>query len=121
MVPPGHRSVSLGLEEGLVVEFQTLLNEALADQRLAHKQRLITWLAEPDRFRKTKRGFRMTLARDDSEWLLQVLNDIRVGHWLLLGSPDSAVTGPPTLELEMVRSWMFSCPNVVSTPSSAAT
>jgi hypothetical protein len=22
------------------------------------------------------------------EWLLQVLNDVRVGSWLLLGSPD---------------------------------
>jgi hypothetical protein len=30
----------------------------------------------------------MALTEHQIEWLLQVLNDIRVGSWLALGSPD---------------------------------
>jgi len=32
------------------------------------------------------KGFSRTIA--EIEWLLQILNDVRVGSWLSLGSPD---------------------------------
>ena len=30
----------------------------------------------------------MTVSGPEIEWLLQVLNDVRVGSWIALGSPD---------------------------------
>ena len=33
-------------------------------------------------------GCHLTLSGPEIEWLLQVLNDVRVGSWIALGSPD---------------------------------
>jgi hypothetical protein len=67
---------------------QRLLDEALAEQRAENKKHLETLLTDPRRFADSETGCRLTLSHADMEWLLQVLNDIRVGSWLLLGSPD---------------------------------
>ena len=45
-------------------------------------------LNEPTRFRETDAGLRFTLMAPEMEWLLQVLNDVRVGSWLALGEPE---------------------------------
>ena len=67
---------------------QRLLDEALAEQRAENKKHLETLLTDPRRFADTEAGCRLTLSRFDMEWLLQVLNDIRIGSWILLGSPE---------------------------------
>ena len=67
---------------------QRLLEEALAEQRAENKKHLETFLTDPRRFADTEAGCRLTLSRSDMEWLLQVLNDIRIGSWILLGSPE---------------------------------
>jgi hypothetical protein len=67
---------------------QRLLDEALAEQRAQNKKLLETFLADRRRFAETETGLRLTLSAVDVEWLLQVLNDIRVGSWVLLGSPE---------------------------------
>ena len=48
-------------------------------------------LGQPQRWAEQHSGWRLTLGPGEPEWLLQVLNDIRVGSWLLLGSPDDQV------------------------------
>jgi hypothetical protein len=70
---------------------QKLLQEALAEQRTENKKHLETLLTDPRRFADNELGSRLTLSRPDLEWLLQVLNDIRVGSWVLLGSPENSV------------------------------
>ena len=42
----------------------------------------------PDIFKATASGLQLTLSGPEIEWLLQVLNDVRVGSWIALGSPD---------------------------------
>ena len=74
------------LDAGVITAEQ--LDEALAEQRAANKRQLQKWLNEPHRFEKTEAGWFMALSVTDFEWLLQVLNDIRVGSWILLGSPE---------------------------------
>jgi hypothetical protein len=69
-------------------EHQQLLNEALAEQRQRLKQHVQDWLAGKNRFRPVQGGVHFTLKRMDSAWLLQVLNDVRVGNWLRLGAPE---------------------------------
>ena len=72
---------------------QQLLDEALAEQRAENKKLLDGLLADEDRFKETESSCRLSLPPGDVEWLLQVLNDIRVGSWVRLGSPE------PNLEL----------------------
>ena len=67
---------------------QRLLDEALAEQRAENKKQLEALLADPRRFAHTETGGRLSLSPAEVEWVLQVLNDIRVGSWIMLGSPD---------------------------------
>jgi hypothetical protein len=86
---------------------QRLLDEALAEQRVENKKRLQTLLADPRRFERTETGARLSLSPAEAEWVLQVLNDIRVGSWVILGSPEekpaelTAANAPHFLAMEM--------------------
>ncbi len=107
VVPPAHQTVSKNLKNTHPTDYQHLLDEALAEQRAANQKHLHAWLATPGRFQRHKAGFRFTLQRTDSEWLLQVLNDIRVGHWLRLGSPEPGELKPQTLDREKLPAWLM--------------
>ena len=88
---------------------QRLLDEALAQQRAATKKQVQEWLSDSRRFEQTETGCRVVLSGAEIEWLLQVLNDIRVGSWILLGAPDENLerallnkkTAPHFLAMEM--------------------
>lgn len=87
-IPPGHRRLSRGLTGEAAEENQRLLDEALAEQRTENAGRVRAFLLEPRRFTELKQTWRFTLSPAEAEWLLQVLNDVRVGSWIQLGSPD---------------------------------
>jgi hypothetical protein len=105
VVPPAHQNVSR-TKDARAAECQRLLDEALAEQRAANKNHLQAWLATPGRFKETKSGYRFTLDRSDGDWLLQVLNDIRVGHWLRLGSPELGELKPENLDANLLPAWI---------------
>jgi len=84
-IPAAHRVKHL---DRLHDSSQKLLDEALAEQRAENKKQLEAFLAEPARFEQTEHGCRFSLSRAELEWLLQILNDIRIGSWIKLGSPD---------------------------------
>ena len=67
---------------------QALLQEALAEQREENKKLLQAFLAAPARLHDTQTGCRLSVPKSDLEWLLQILNDIRIGSWIRLGSPE---------------------------------
>ena len=68
---------------------QRLLEESMAQQRTAHRRKLDELFLAPQRYFKEAPGERrLVLMGDQFEWLLQVLNDIRVGSWVKLGCPD---------------------------------
>jgi len=69
-------------------ETQRLLAEALTEQRRRNREQVLALLDAPERFQPHDSGFRFTLSPAQVEWLLQVLNDVRVGCWIQLGSPD---------------------------------
>ncbi len=106
VLPPAHQPVSRELKDLHVTDYQHLLDEALAEQRTANKRHLEKWLAAPERFQKAKDGCHFTLECADIEWLLQVLNDIRVGHWLRLGSPETGELKPQNLRLKQLPIWV---------------
>jgi hypothetical protein len=105
VVPPAHHLVTKNLQDGQTSEYQHLLDEALAAQRASNKRHLEKWLATPNRFKPADDGFEFKLSRSDFEWLLRVLNDIRVGAWLLLGSPEETMERPRSRDPKVVRLW----------------
>lgn len=88
LVPANHQQLSRAEAKP---EDQELLEEALATQHKENKRQLDAMMRAKSRFKTNKQGYSFILKEDQLEWLLQVLNDIRVGSWLLLGSPDGPV------------------------------
>lgn len=86
-IPSAHQPLSKSARLPNLEADQRLLDEALAEQRAKNKKQLDELLANPRRFRETETGLRVSLSRSEIEWLLQILNDIRVGSWIILGSP----------------------------------
>jgi len=92
LVPPSHHQLSKKGKRSSQHEDQRLLEDAVAEQRRANRQQVLAMLAEPGRFRETKNDIRFSLTPAEIEWLLQVLNDVRVGGWLGLGEPEELET-----------------------------
>jgi len=90
LVPATHHRLSQGGEIPDPDGNQRLLDEAIKTQRLANKKQLLALLNEPGRFTVTTDGCTIGFVRGEIEWLLQVLNDVRIGNWLALGSPGYA-------------------------------
>ena len=88
LVPASHHHLSQEGNEPNADENQRLLEEALAEQRQENRRQVLVMLNEPQRFRETESGFELMLKPSQVEWLLQVLNDVRVGSWLALGEPE---------------------------------
>ena len=87
-VPSAHQPISKAGLRRHQEENQRLLDEALAEQRADCKKQLQALLDDPRRFQKEDRGYRLCLSPADTEWFMQILNDIRVGSWIILGSPE---------------------------------
>jgi hypothetical protein len=98
---------------GLEQSSQRLLDEALDETRSQNKKSLQTLLGERGRLRQQGANWRITLSGGEVEWLLQVLNDIRVGSWIHLGSPETplknlnAQTAPDVWAMEMAGSFQM--------------
>jgi hypothetical protein len=67
---------------------QQLLEETLAEQQKENRKQLELMLAQNGRFAENDLGFTFRLNDSELEWLLQVLNDIRLGSWVQLGEPN---------------------------------
>jgi len=68
---------------------QHLLEESMAQQQSAHQRKLSQFFRAEKQFFRAERGeLRLSLSPAQLEWLLQVLNDIRVGSWVQLGCPE---------------------------------
>jgi hypothetical protein len=87
-VPSAHPKIS---KAGLLPDqatTQRLLDEALAEQRGENKRHLQALMSEAQRWIKEQDRWILHLSGGGIDWLLQVLNDIRVGSWVMLGSPE---------------------------------
>jgi hypothetical protein len=89
-IPPGHQPLSKAAS--LDDSSQKLLDDALAETRSQNKKELEALLADAKRLKQQPPGWRLALSSSELEWLLQVLNDIRVGSWIQLGSPEVPLT-----------------------------
>jgi hypothetical protein len=88
LVPPAHHRLHQSPPAGEPDENQRLLEEALAEQRRENQRAVRALLDDPARFQPMKPGLKLRLTHAEVERLLQILNDVRVGGWLALGSPE---------------------------------
>lgn len=95
MIPSSHHRLSREQQTRGNADDQKLLEEALAANKQDQKGRVEAFLANSQRFVAHGRTQRVTFRREEMEWLLQVLNDVRVGSWLALGCPDPDEGKPP--------------------------
>ena len=87
-VPSAHHALSKSDRFPNREANQRLLDEALAEQRAECKQQVAALLADPRRLTHAETGGHLSLSPGEVEWVLQVLNDIRVGSWIILGAPE---------------------------------
>jgi hypothetical protein len=106
-IPPAAQSLTKGGALPDAMENQRLLDEALAEQRAENQARVRALLADSHRWKGSAAGCQLSLTPTEAEWLLEVLNDVRVGSWLRLGSPEeklqalNARTAPHYWAMEM--------------------
>ena len=103
LIPIAHHRVSQAAAAPRVLESQKLLESALADRTRENKRQLLAMLNQEARLQETDGAQRLKLSAPQMEWLLQVLNDIRVGSWLILGQPDEKKGKPIELNDENAR------------------
>jgi hypothetical protein len=89
LIPVTHHRLSKNADVTEPDDNQRLLEESLAAQREENRKNIQAMLDEPGRFKAAPTGFLLKITRPEVEWLLQVLNDVRVGSWVALGSPDT--------------------------------
>ena len=77
-------------DEKRLIEHAKMLEEALAEQRKEHRRQLDAFLGEQGRFAEDGHNhFRVRLTSTQMDWLLRVLNEVRVGLWTKLGQPET--------------------------------
>jgi hypothetical protein len=89
LVSPAQYRLSQTAPANQFNDHQQLLEEALAAQRTENRKNIQILLNEPGHFQTAPGGFLLKITPAETEWLLQVLNDVRVGSWVALGSPDT--------------------------------
>jgi len=86
-IPAGYQPLSR--TAGQDASNQRLLDEALAEERTEKKKAVAELLSDPTRLRQKEDSWLLSLTPAEMEHLLQVLNDIRIGSWVSLGSPET--------------------------------
>jgi len=88
-VPPAHHRLSKTGTLPKAADAEKLLEDALREQRQANRKLLTEFLQAPTRFNDSDKGLQFELSTSEADWLLQILNDIRIGSWVLIGSPEN--------------------------------
>jgi hypothetical protein len=110
-IPAGHQPLSKTHPEGKVN--QGLLDDALAEARSENRKALDELLSDSKRVKQEDAGWRFILSAADIEWLLLILNDVRIGSWIELGSPEcplgalSAQNAPAVWAMEMAGAFQM--------------
>ena len=112
-VPDARQPLSRESSDHLDPGDECLLHEALSEHRQGNSAKIRRWLNGGSRLKPAEGEWHFRLARKDFNWLLQVLNDVRVGHWVQLGSPDDVhdplalLRKDPTAFFHMEAAGMF--------------
>ena len=102
LIPIAHHRVSR-TNAAPAMESQKLLEGALAESTRENKRQLLAMVNRETHPQESDGVYRLILSASQMEWLLQVLNDIRVGSGLILGEPDEKQGKPIALNDDNAR------------------
>ena len=105
VMPPVYQPLSRTARGGEPGTDQRLLEEALAEHRRENRKHLQQLLKSGHRIRTMASGFRLSLSDTEIEWLLQMLNDVRVGSWIALGAPEDDLCDFELNETTVMHAW----------------
>lgn len=108
MVPAAQHKIQNSQEAPKSESMQSLLDESLAEHRSELSRKIEKFLNDASVFQRRESGWLMVLPIDRIDWILQVLNDVRVGCWIALGEPD-ATNLPVSDPLSLGRMWAMQC------------
>jgi hypothetical protein len=104
-VPPAHARLSRKATLPDAEANQQLLDEAIASQRDLVRRQLVLMFEDPAKFCQHEKAAHLRLTEGEVEFLLQALNDIRVGNWIQLGSPEELPDPFETEESKAPHAW----------------
>lgn len=107
LVPESHHQLTKDKKLPKREENQQLLNDALQAQREQNRKEILALINEPGRFTEAAGQSRIVFSRAELEWLLQVINDVRLGCWIALGSPGYEAKKKGRPSRESLRHMMF--------------
>lgn len=79
-----------------------LLHDALKELKEAHRSRLVTFLSGQGLEALSNGRSQLHLPREDVEWFLQVVNELRVASWYRLGCPPEEAEADLTARAELL-------------------
>ena len=103
MIPAGYHRLSKRTATPAAHDGQEVLEDALAEQKRAAKQvleRLWNRRLLPS---SVAAGFVLALKPAEVECLLQIVNELRVGNWIKLGSPGLSLEWKPPLSIDTAK------------------
>jgi soluble cytochrome b562 len=103
LVPTAHYRATRQADAAELTETEQLMREALAEVQQEGREKLQALLRDPAHWRETPHGFCLVVSAAEIDWLLQVLNDVRVGSWIKLGEPGYRELGKLDLNAQTAR------------------
>ena len=94
VLDPGYQQISRFMESELSEEPQELLEECMTESQQESRKWVRILLDSSSKLlfsTQDSSQWNLVLSGEDYETLLQILNDLRVGFWLELGSPEESV------------------------------
>jgi hypothetical protein len=89
LTPVSHHRLTRTAAVGGDPDDQQLLEESIRSRKEAQRSRIRKFLARRRDCRRKEGICTIPVRGEEIEWLLQVLNDLRVGSWLELGCPET--------------------------------
>lgn len=89
LLNPDYHQVAKGSGDKKIEESRKLILEAMADRLRENKKFVAEFLSVKNWKQQADGKFVTELDGEEMDWLLQVLNDVRVGSWVKLGKPSS--------------------------------
>jgi hypothetical protein len=106
LLPTRHHRLSRSADPDAIQADQRLLEDSMASRKAAGREQLRELLGDGRLLRRHGSGYQLMLPLDQSEWFLQVLNDVRVGSWVQLGCPDEQAQRPVELTFANARLYL---------------
>jgi hypothetical protein len=107
LVPPAYHRLTFDPQLAAQLAEHLPTRDAFYAQREQSKQDVQVLIQKLSRLKEHNNACKARLTRDELEKFLQVVNDVRVGSWIALGSPAFDLRAAPPPDEDGMRHFMF--------------